>query len=419
MLIHITLVTEILATIMCIHCIHGSKICLDVKTIGVIIEILIILELINYYHINGIFSLIIYVILFAFCKIKFKCNFFENLVTLILCMILLTCIQFLCFCLVGNFTINVRNVLGNMLLLAVCCVILPKCGLHRLAQGICRKSKFVLLVLGFACPIIVFMILSEKIFYILSVQQFILVVPAIILLLYSFLKWYIEHIEVERKVEEMQNVRESTDAYRNLLTNVRLRQHEFKNHIAAILATHYTCKTYEKLIQEQEKYCAKMIADNKYNSLLSIEDGVLAGYLYMKFQEIDKDEIEVIYKIETKVNQCRVPVYNIIEMLGILLDNAVEAVKYSENKKIDFVICEVEEGCCFLVRNPYRIAAYDEIIAWFQLEKSEKGRGRGLGLYHLRCLCAEWQCNVGCRNVEINEENWIEFSLIIGKADNM
>ena len=101
-------------------------------------------------------------------------------------------------------------------------------------------------------------------------------------------------------------------------------------------------------------------------------------------------------------------------MLGILFDNAVEALKGSSEKVISFEVYELSDGYEFTVKNPFRYASYDEISQWFQLEKSEKGVGRGLGLYHLKRLCEEWKCDIVCRNEEIEQSNWIVFTLKMG-----
>ena len=58
-----------------------------------------------------------------------------------------------------------------------------------------------------------------------------------------------------------------------------------------------------------------------------------------------------------------------------------------------------------------------EMEKWFQMGNSTKGEGRGIGLFHVKKLCEELGCEICCRDVEIEGENWIEFALKIGKAD--
>lgn len=418
---HVALVAEILATILCIHCIYGRKVTFDVKTVGVTLTILIILEVANFGKLEGIFSVSIYVILFVYCKSRFKSSAIETIMSLVLCMIIATSMQFICFSLVSKafpWQVYTKNAIGNIIILIISCVILPRCRLHRLQEGLCKKSKYVMLLSGFMCLIMMVMLLQGKTFYEVQIKYFLLVIPAIILLLYSILKWLTAQNEAERMEEEIQKAEQHAKSYENLLTKVRLRQHELKNHIAAIFSAHYTYKTYEKLVQAQEEYCKKILDENKYNSLLLLGDKILVGYLYGKFQEAEDDGIEIDYKVATKIDKVQVPTYYMIEMLGILFDNAMEALKNSHKKVIYFEICELENGYEFSVRNPFPYVSYDEIIEWFKLDRSEKGSGRGIGLYHLKCLCEEWDSDIECRNVEIEQDNWIAFTLNIKKTDH-
>lgn len=422
MMLHIALAAEILATILCIHCIYGRKITCDVKTVGVILGILIILEVINFYKLGGISSACVYIVLFIYCRSEFKSHVIEVISSILLCTIVMTSTQFACMSLV-NAAISerplVRNAIGNLLVLGVCAVILPKCGLNRLRNILSRKNRYIMFLLGFMCVTIIVMLVQEKVYYKIQIVQFVLAIPAIFLLLLSTMKLYMACVENERVKKELDITVKTSEEYENLLTKVRLRQHELKNHIAAVFSAHYTYKTYEKLVKVQEEYCQKILDENRYNNLLLLGNNILVGYLYGKFQEAEDDGIALTYQIGAKIDEMEIPMYYVVEMLGILLDNAMEALKYSAEKEISFEAAESESEYIFSVRNPYHYTAYDEITEWFQLGRSEKGSGRGLGLYHLKRLCEEWHCDIECRNIEINQTNWIAFSLKIKKADSM
>ena len=96
----------------------------------------------------------------------------------------------------------------------------------------------------------------------------------------------------------------------------------------------------------------------------------------------------------------------------ILLDNAAEAVlEGGFESKIIFEITQTQSGYEYVVRNPYRYVPYEELESWFKYEKSSKGDNRGLGLYHLKTICAEWNCTITYRNVEFDNLTWIEFKV--------
>ena len=72
------------------------------------------------------------------------------------------------------------------------------------------------------------------------------------------------------------------------------------------------------------------------------------------------------------------------------------------------------------VKNHGFLFVYIEIEEWFQMGKSQKGSDRGIGLYHLKCLCMELAYNVSCKNITIEDKNWIEFGLKVKKSgDNL
>lgn len=421
MLLHILLVAEILATVVCIYGIYGEKIKLDLPIVGLILGVLILLEISNFFRLGGSFSLIIYVVLFLYCKWRFNSSTGEVFISLVLCMIVITSVQFVCSSIIKLFVANeyIRSTVSNMFVLIIISMRFMQYGLYNLKKSLVRKSKFVVIILGFMCLIILGILLQGKVFYEIHLQYFVFVVPAIFMLLYSIVKWYSTQTKVENLEEEVRVTKDSKKNYDDLLTKIRLCQHGFKNHLTAILASHYTNKTYENLVQAQEVYSKKLLEENKYNDLLMLGDNILVGFLYGKFQEATSDEIEIKYKISAKVNNIQVPTYYLIEMLGILIDNSIDALKDFPEKNIIFEVYETNNAYEFLVKNPYRYVLYDEMTEWFEIDKSEKGRGRGLGLYHLKCLCDEWNCDIGCRNIEIDKHNWVMFMLKVNKADSM
>lgn len=421
MLLHILLAAEIMTALVCIYCIYGERFRLDRKTIVAFLGILIILEIVNSNQLNGIFTFLGYVILFAYCMAEFKSSIVETAISIILCIVIVTSMQSICVIFANMLWIDAeyaRDAVSNIMSLAVFIILLSTDVLHNIKESICQYSKFFIILLVFMSLTILAILLQGKYFSEVHMQYFVLVIPTFIMLLYVIFKWYAAQSEAERMKEWICAIEGNEKSYEHLLTKVRLRQHALKNHMEAIFSFHYTYKTYEKLVQVEEDYCNQLLKENRYNDLLLLGDNVLVGYLCGKFQGAEDDGIEIDYRITSEISQCRVPIYYVIEMLGILFDNAMEALNGMSRKEIFFAVCEADDKYEFLIRNPFPYVPYDDIGEWFGYEKSGKGNGRGLGLYHLKCLCEEWNCDVGCRNMEINEENWIVFYVRIGKADS-
>lgn len=421
MFLQIALVAEIMTTIICTFRIYGEKCRLDKKTAAMIVSSLLILEIVNFYPVERGYSFLVYIFWFIYCTAEFKSTISETLISMILCMVIVTAMQFLCLLLANTVTLlsveeeYLRDAVINIILLAVCSLFCFTNGLHRVKKSLCKNRKFVMISLGFMGLVVLMMLWEAKQYRQIHMSYFVLAIPVMILLLYAVVKWDAAQSESKRMQERFDEIEENRENYETLLTKVRLRQHAFKNHMEAISSLHYLQKSEETFLQAEEDYCRQLLKENKYNDLLRIKNDVLAGYLCGKFQEMEDAGIEIDYRIASEVSQCQTPVYHVIEMLGILFDNAMEAVMDWTEKKIFFAVCEAEDKYEFSIRNPFSYVPYEEMEEWFRFEKSKKGSGRGLGLYHLKCLCREWNCDIGCRNMEINGKNWIGFSLSLGK----
>ncbi len=79
--------------------------------------------------------------------------------------------------------------------------------------------------------------------------------------------------------------------YDDLLLSIRMKEHNFKNHIAALFALSYTTKSYDELVLAQREYYGKIKEENKYVKLLYLGDSIVAGYLYEKFCDVERKKM--------------------------------------------------------------------------------------------------------------------------------
>ncbi len=419
MLLRIIFILEILASLCCIHCIYGKKVKLSIDSATLFLCLLIMMEVINSFNIEGLFSVGLYIPILIYCKRVFRKKWSYTIVNFILYAVILTAVEFMSILIVKifiSYDINIRNVVQNMVVLIICGCILPRCHISRLQAGIHKKNKITLALLGSVTLIIFILVFYGKHNDKINAEFFVLVIPFILVLIWLIAKWNNTQDLIEHIAKENDTKSSMQEKYDNLLTTVRLRQHEYKNHLAAILSSHYTYKTYENLVKAQDEYCKRIVNENKHNDLLLINDNIIVGFLYGKILEMEEDGITVEYTVNTKIENYTIPSYHLIEMLGIILDNAVEAIKDRTDKKIIITITEKDAMYQIAVSNIFRYVSYSEIEEWFKLGVSSKGLVRGLGLYHVKELCVEWNGSICCRNLNIQGDNWIEFSLGIDKA---
>lgn len=112
-----------------------------------------------------------------------------------------------------------------------------------------------------------------------------------------------------------------------------------------------------------------------------------------------------------------IPEYELIEMMGILLDNSIEALNEKEEteRNIFVEIEDREENLEIMVANKSRYYDPDEICRFFQKDYSSKGKGHGIGLTKLKRIVQEKDGDIMVTNETRNESNYLQFCLIFPK----
>lgn len=412
---------EIIAAIVCISHLYHQKKKVDIPTAVLILVCVTIYELENAYKLGFYCTIAAYLLITIYCKQKYGDSLIGATYCMFLALIIMTIVQFF-FSLFVDLLFGIgegeRAVITNVLVLGSVIWVIPKLKVHRLRLYVKKWSGFLIVLVAFPICMVYYMQLQQRRFREIQLFLFVFAIPMLVFLLILMAKWLAEQDEkcdVENELKITPNMYEQYD---ELVNEVKLRQHDFKNHLAAVFAAHYTYKSYDELVKAQAQYSRGLLQENKYNDLLTLGDTVLVGFLYEKFREIEETGTVVEFKIKGSMQGNCIPVHYVVEMMGILLDNASQAVQGTDFRKaIQFDFTEGKEEVCFKISNPFQRVSYDEIEEWFQIGRSTKGKGRGLGLYRIRNLCKEKGCTISCRNNEIEGINRIEFILAIKKAD--
>lgn len=194
--------------------------------------------------------------------------------------------------------------------------------------------------------------------------------------------WYRERKLLFEREMDLQVHKLYEESFKEVINTSRCRQHEFHNHIQAILSMHYTIQDYDELVREQEKYCREVMEDQQFYRLLNTNWPVLTGFLYSKFVEASKRKIRVIYSIKIQGTIQKVPEFVVIETLGILMDNAIEASEQAEDPVI-YVSIREEERFQIDIANPADGLCRQDLLRFFERGYSTKAGHSGLELNRL------------------------------------
>lgn len=245
----------------------------------------------------------------------------------------------------------------------------------------------------------------------------------VLILLFTIYEWQKTRLDVEKKKTQLEMNSLYYDAYDQLILLIRERQHDMKNHINAILSMIHTTNNYEELAAKQEEYCDYVIGQHEKTRLvLSVGNPLISGFLYSKIQEAEKKGIAVDYQIAMQKTTSVVPEYELVEMLGILLDNAIEAlskeIKTTDNdsaKGIRLSIQETESELELVVANTSGHYEEDMTEHFFEAGYSSKGKGRGIGLSKLKRMVHERQGDIVVSNEQWEGRKYLTFAIMVSK----
>jgi len=219
-----------------------------------------------------------------------------------------------------------------------------------------------------------------------------------------FLKILISLIEEKKNLEAYNRYSKLTT---DLVKDVKSKQHDFKNHLSTIYGIVQVSDASDSN-EKIKKYIEGLNASlSKEQNLISLENKVLAGIIYSKFQRADEMNIEFTYSINSDINLIPVKDYELAEILFNLLDNAFEAVdKQDDARWVNLIIDKEKENSIIHVKNSgATITNTNEI---FKKGFSTKGSQRGFGLYNIKSIVDKYS-----GSIEITTQNdSTEFILI-------
>ncbi len=408
---------EILSVIICIHRIYGVRLRFDILTLCLLLTDGIVMDAVYFLDIPNIISFLMFPLIFIYCRYRFRSSLRETAVVNLLFIIIISGLQFWSYLMISFFEISseiIRDLIINGMVMLICALCLPRLHLYDAVQGFEAGNRLVKMTLFLGTGMAVFLLLQSKLQMAVDGRWFFFSVPAVFLLILLTGSWYVSYQEAKMNMTYWK-------PFRSLIKESRIRQHNFNNQITAILGMHAIYKTYDELVQNQNQAVAEIREDDRFFSLLQLGNHILSGFLYQKCKELETSGIRV--RIHTGALEAWETEHmrELMEALGILLDNGAEAVLSSDfPKEIDFTVDKLAEGYSFCVMNRTEDFLFNEIQEWFRYGKSLKGKGRGIGLYRVRELCRRlenWHLVVEKRQLENGVG--ICFTLFVMKAGSV
>lgn len=228
-----------------------------------------------------------------------------------------------------------------------------------------------------------------------------------------------------KKIEVLENEIRSYQMYikplEELVREIRTRQHEFDNHMNAILNMHYTIDNYDDLVKAQSEYIKEMYTENSRQliSLLKISDKILAGFLYSKILSA-KSYIKIDLEVKSLDIISSISEHSLIEIIGTLVDNAFEAAT-EDKPNVKITLASSQDKLIFEISNETDNLSLEEVSRFFDKGYSTKNNiaeskfesKHGYGLYNARKLCKKHGGDVTVSLDYVGEGQFITFRVEI------
>ncbi len=427
---HLKILVELFTYLYCLAELFGRKFKISIYAVIIVILGMFLAVGIDDYGFPEYFSSLVYVGIFLYGLVCYGESIKLTLVNCVLAGIIITIFQLIVFLpLYVFFFKQYGQALINELLINIgCAVFIIFCGRKArfkiVSDYIIKRDKLligaaVLILCGFGLNFYQ----MKKDGTILK-EAYIQMVYFILIFLFVIYEWQKSRLDAEKKKAQLEMNRLYFDAYDRLILLVRQRQHDMKSHIGAIRSMIYTTDNYAELVAKQEEYCDYIIEENEKNRLvLSVKNPLIAGFLYSKLQEADSRDITIDYCINMPKESLVLPEYELIEMAGILLDNAMDALEKFplqttekvQEKKIRFAIEETEEGLVLTTANTSDYYAEDMTAQFFETGYSSKGKDRGIGLAKLKRMVSGRKGSIIVSNEFYDDSNYLTFTIELPK----
>ncbi len=277
--------------------------------------------------------------------------------------------------------------------------------------------KFLYRVFCFiSLAIAVYLVIDLKISRTLDFKMIIVFILLLVVIIWGTIDWKLSNDIIREQEKELKMYRHYIQPLEELVKEIRARQHEFDNHLNAVLNMHLTVDSYEELVRRQSEYVKAISREggSQYLPLLKISDKVLAGFLYSKIVS-SREGIETEIEVRSREIISRVSEHSLIEIVGVLVDNAYEACP-EEGGRVRMILDPRQDHLIFQIFNQHEKISLEEIGHFFEngfTTKSKKRGDRGLGLYRAKMIAEKAGGEITVGQEEIGGENYIQFAVVI------
>lgn len=229
-----------------------------------------------------------------------------------------------------------------------------------------------------------------------------------------YINFFLLNNGIKNQIEEqkLQTLEKYLPIIDELIVEIRAKQHEFDNHIQALNMITVTSEDYETIINSMKNYIKDINSFTDTTNLIKLDNKILAGFLYSKQKKSKEKNIKFLIDIKDLGFKTNMKDYELIEVIGNLIDNAFETGIDYNNVYLE--LKEEKDMSVIEVKNKHSYLTNDNIKKIMKVGYSTKLKeGRGYGLPNMKKIISKNGGKIEILNQSISGENYVVFRILL------
>ena len=319
----------------------------------------------------------------------------------------------------SHFTYYVIYIISYIVLLSCICPVIGRL-LHLVIRKIhtgLSKQLLLLIATNLATCLFIFLfniVIGEYIGYSRNIITFNCILFACYfiistVLIINIIKAHMEKVDIEMRQDSYNRLQEYTNQIENMYSSLRSFKHDYSN-IMLSMSGYIEANDMEGLRDYFDKEIlplSKNITKNTahINQLINIKTTELKSIISSKLLYAIELNINVSIEVTDEVTSIPMDTLDLCRVIGIFLDNAIEATLETDRPTIRFALINLDTEYIFIISNTF----LEKGIPYATLSKpnvSTKGINRGIGLYNAHEIIAKY--NHVFLDTEIKNKSFVQ-----------
>lgn len=303
----------------------------------------------------------------------------------------------------SHFTYYVIYIISYIVLLSCICPVIGRL-LHLVIRKIhtgLSKQLLLLIATNLATCLFIFLfniVIGEYVGYSRNIITFNCILFACYfiistVLIINIIKAHMEKVDIEMRQDSYNRLQEYTNQIENMYSSLRSFKHDYSN-IMLSMSGYIEANDMEGLRDYFDKEIlplSKNITKNTahINQLINIKTTELKSIISSKLLYAIELNINVSIEVTDEVTSIPMDTLDLCRVIGIFLDNAIEATLETDRPTIRFALINLDTEYIFIISNTF----LEKGIPYATLSKpnvSTKGVNRGIGLYNAHEIIAKY-----------------------------